>query len=60
MIRTRRYSVRTGKSYWYWIRHFIRFHGLRHPSTMGPEEVHTFLTWLAVRRHVAAATQNQA
>lgn len=60
VIRLRRYSIRTEKSYWYWIRYFIRFHGLRHPSMMGPDEVRTFLTWLAVRRNVAAATQNQA
>jgi integron integrase len=56
----RHYSIRTEKSYWYWIRHFIRFHGVRHPSTMGPQEVREFLSWLAERRKVAAATQNQA
>jgi len=60
VIRTRHYSRRTEKSYWYWIRYFIRFHGLRHPSTMGTREVQEFLTWLAVKRNVAAATQNQA
>jgi integron integrase len=60
VIRTRRYSRRTEKSYWYWIRYFIRFHDLQHPSTMGPPEVQEFLTWLAVKRNVAAATQNQA
>ena len=60
VIRTRRYSIRTGKTYWYWIRSFIRFHGLRHPATMGAGEVRQFLSWLAVRRNVAAATQNQA
>jgi len=27
---------------------------------MGAEEVRRFLSWLAVRRNVAAATQNQA
>lgn len=59
-IRTRGYSYRTGKSYWYWIRYFIRFHGLRHPKTMGATEVRQFLTWLAVERDVAASTQNQA
>jgi len=60
VIRTRRYSIRTEKSYWYWIRGYIRFHDLRHPATMGPAEVRQFLSWLAVRRNVAAATQNQA
>lgn len=60
VIRLNHYSIRTEKSYWYWIRYFIRFHKLRHPLEMGPDEVNAFLTWLAVERHVAAATQNQA
>jgi len=60
VIRMRRYSRRTEKSYWLWIRQFIRFHGTRHPSTMGASEVREFLTWLAVHRNVAASTQNQA
>lgn len=60
VIRTRRYSRRTEKSYWYWIRYFIRFHGLRHPAEMTEREVREFLTWLAVERKVAASTQNQA
>ena len=58
--RTRHYSRRTEKTYWYWIRYFIRFHRLRHPLAMGEREVREFLTWLAVSRDAAAATQNQA
>ncbi|WP_256663673.1 phage integrase N-terminal SAM-like domain-containing protein [Pseudomonas sp. gcc21] len=54
------YSIRTEKSYWCWIRYFIRFHKLRYPLEMGPAEVNAFLSWLAVDRDVAAATQNQA
>jgi hypothetical protein len=30
------------------------------PSTMGAQEISAFLTWLAVRQHVSASTQNQA
>ncbi|WP_295716706.1 phage integrase N-terminal SAM-like domain-containing protein [uncultured Halovibrio sp.] len=60
VIRVNHYSSRTEKSYWYWIRYFIRFHQMRHPSEMGAHEVRDFLTWLAVHRNVAAATQNQA
>lgn len=60
VIRVNRYSIRTEKSYWYWIRYFIRYHGMRHPRDMGPQEVNDFLTWLAVQRNVAAATQAQA
>ncbi|HWQ10392.1 MAG TPA: integron integrase, partial [Holophaga sp.] len=36
------------------------YHGKRHPSEMGAEEVQAFLTHLAVERGVSAATQNQA
>ena len=59
-IRVRHYSVRTEKTYWYWIRYFIRFHRMRHPSEMAAPQVSAFLTWLATERDVAAATQNQA
>jgi integron integrase len=43
-----------------WIRRFILFHGKRHPSEMGAEEITRFLSALAVERNVAASTQNQA
>jgi integron integrase len=59
-IRSRHYSRRTEKTYWYWIRYFVLFHGKRHPSDMGAPEVTAFLSWLATERNVAAATQNQA
>lgn len=59
-MRLKRYSPRTQKTYCYWIRYFIRFHGVRHPASMGASEVRVFLEHLAVERQVAAATQNQA
>jgi len=59
-IRIRHYSRRTEKTYWYWIRYFVLFHGKRHPAGMGAPEVTAFLSWLATERNVAAATQNQA
>jgi integron integrase len=59
-IRLRHYSLRTEHAYVYWVRYFIRFHGMRHPREMGGEEVTAFLTQLATVRNVAAATQNQA
>jgi integron integrase len=43
-----------------WIRRFIAFFGHRHPSRLGPNEVTTFLTHLAVKSNVTASTQNQA
>ena len=59
-IRTRNYSPRTAESYARWVQRFVRFHEMRHPETMGEREVGAFITNLAVRGNVAAATQNQA
>ncbi|MBM7457170.1 integron integrase [Oceanisphaera litoralis] len=54
------YSLRTEKTYLHWIKRFIRFHQLRHPSDMGGPEVRSFLTWLAADCHVAVNTQKTA
>lgn len=59
-IRLKHYSLRTERSYCDWILRYLRFHGLRHPSQMGADQVTSFLSSLASERHVAAATQNQA
>jgi len=59
-IRVRYYSRRTEEAYVHWIKRYIIFNGKRHPETMGEAEVTAFLNHLAVERHVAAATQNQA
>jgi integron integrase len=58
--RVRQFSPRTEHCYATWAARFIRFHGLRHPSTMGAPEIELFLTDLAANGHVAASTQNQA
>lgn len=60
VMRMHHYSIRTEKTYWYWIRYFLRFHGLRHPLELGAAEVNRFLGWLATDRQVAAGTQNLA
>ena len=59
-LRVKHYSIRTEQAYLDWIRRFILFHQKRHPDEMGEEEITQFLTDLAVERHVAASTQNQA
>lgn len=59
-IRVRHYSLRTEDIYIQWIKHFIFFHKKRHPEEMGENEIREFLTHLAVNKHVAASTQNQA
>ncbi|MEM7130450.1 MAG: integron integrase [Chloroflexota bacterium] len=59
-LRRRNYSIRTEKAYIDWIKRFIFFYNKRHPKEMGLTEIETFLIHLAVERHVAASTQNQA
>lgn len=54
------YSLETVLAYVHWIRAFIRFHGVRHPGTLGSIEVEAFLSWLAHERKVSASTRRQA
>lgn len=50
----------TERAYVSWVRQYILFHDKRHPALLREAEVNAFLTSLAVDRHVAASTQNQA
>jgi integron integrase len=59
-IRVRHLSHRTEEAYRHWIRRYLFFHHLRHPSEMGETEINAFLTHLAVQEKVSASTQNQA
>ena len=59
-IRYLHYSLRTEQAYVHWVRAFIRFHGVRHPATLGSSEVEVFLSWLANERKVSASTHRQA
>jgi len=59
-IRYMHYSIRTEETYVYWVRLFIRFHGRRHPATLGGSDVEAFLSWLANARRVAVSTHKQA
>ena len=59
-VRTRQYSIRTEEAFFRWIRQYILFFNKRHPSEIGASEVSAFLSYLAVKRRVAASTQNQA
>ena len=59
-LRVRHAAQRTEASYANWVERYIRFHGMRHPNTMGAAEIEMFLTDLAVNGHVSASTQNQA
>lgn len=59
-IRYLHYSRRTEEAYLYWIKAFIRFHGLRHPLEMGANEVEAFLRHLVNQRSIAGNTHKQA
>lgn len=59
-IRDKHYSLRTEEAYVYWIRWYIRFHGLKHPMDMGAAEVKAFLSCLTNERHVSVSTHKQA
>ncbi len=60
VIRQRGYSIRTEQTYESWAARFIGYCDNRDPKTLGADEVVSFLQYLAVRRNVAASTQNQA
>jgi integron integrase len=59
-MRLRGYSLRTEKTYLHWVKRFIYYIGMRHPSSAGASEVRAFLTYLANDLHVAINTQKVA
>lgn len=59
-IRNRHYSIRTEQAYAEWTRRFIAFHRYQDPQALDAAKVKAYLDYLAVRRDVAASTQNQA
>jgi integron integrase len=59
-LRYLHYSLRTEKSYVYWVRWYIRWHGVKHPKEMGGKEVEAFLSMLANERKVSVSTHRQA
>jgi len=60
IIKLRRYSPKTGKTYRLWVNKFAEYLGYKSPSAVTPDDVKNFLTFLASKRRVAASTQNQA
>ncbi|WP_329610901.1 site-specific integrase [Neptunomonas japonica] len=59
-IRLRGYSIRTEKTYMYWIKQYIYFHHYKHPEIMGAEEVKSYLSHMAENRSMAINTQKVA
>jgi integron integrase len=60
LIRTKHLSIRTEKTYIQWAKRYILYHNKTHPANMGALQINQYLTFLAVKKNVAAATQNQA
>jgi integron integrase len=60
LMRTRHLSIRMEEAYLAWIKQYILFHHKQHPAALGVKDVTSFLSYLAVERHVSASTQNQA
>jgi integron integrase len=63
VMRRRRYSIHSERSYIEWIKRYVLYFGMRERSELLIEKerrVEKFLTHLAVDRKVAPATQNQA
>lgn len=60
VMRTKHFSPLTEEAYVRWIVRYVRFHGMRHPRTLGEREMREFLSHLAADQHVAASTQSQA
>jgi len=59
-IRVKHYSISTERTYLFWIKKYILFHDKKHPIDMQKNEIESFLTFLAVKKKVSPATQNQA
>ncbi len=61
VLRYYHYAYRTEQSYSSWILQYIKFYGGKtDPKDMGKNEVDRFLSHLAEKKNVAAATQKQA
>lgn len=60
LIRKKHYSIRTEKSYIFWMKQFYYYFNERNPAEMGTKEISKFLTYLANVRKVSSSTQNQA
>ncbi len=59
-MRARHLSPRTERAYVGWIVRYIRYHGMRHPTELGEEEIIAYLTYLAAQQNVSRSTRMQA
>lgn len=61
-MRLKHYSIHTERTYCDWIKRFVHFHVMssRDDLKNGEQKIEAFLTYLAVKKNIAPATQNQA
>ncbi len=60
ILRLKHRALNTERTYMNWLRSFYRHTGGTHPEHLKIDHIKEFLSHLAVDRHVAASTQNQA
>lgn len=60
LIRSRNLAYKTEQTYCHWVKRFIRFHNMQHPSTCSAKDVEQFLSHLAVQRDSSVSTQRTA
>lgn len=60
IMRRRRMSIRTERTYLHWVRDFQRAHRGQHPAELGGRAVEQYLTDLGQQRRLSAVSQNQA
>ncbi|MDC7242095.1 MAG: integron integrase [Spirochaetales bacterium] len=59
VLRMRQKSLQTEKAYLHWLQRFNVFTG-KEPSELSSEDLKSFISHLAVEKHVSGSTQNQA
>ena len=61
-MRLHHYSIHTERTYCDWIKKYVHFHHMKSREDLedGEKKIEAFLTYLAVQKNVAPATQNQA
>lgn len=59
-VRARDYTLSTERAYVHWARAFVAWHGRKHPSKLGADDVQAYLNHLAVQRECSPSTCRQA
>nr|AAN40814.1 unknown [Synechococcus elongatus PCC 7942 = FACHB-805] len=57
-IRPKHFSLKTDKSYLYYIRDFIPSHNKRHPRKMGSDEIRAYLTLIQLAIQLTSIANN--